>query len=238
LQLIVNGQPVARMVDAQWVDLAATVDRLAGLPGTRIVCYSYDYAGALDLEGVPSEYRARMVGAGLDGLREMAGLLFDAAPHYLRWVVDIVSIMALHSARAGLKESGSNPHHLGLVRLSADRSPWALAEMAVHEASHQYCYLVARLGPLLENPDRLRYSPLKNANRPLFKILLGFHAFANVALLLQELRDVSAEPLPADNAVAVILDEVHQLWSAISCDAQLTSLGRALVEPLASVLGL
>jgi HEXXH motif-containing protein len=59
----------------------------------------------------------------------------------------------------------------------------------VHECSHQYFHMALWYGPATKPGAPEVYSVLKGVNRPLDKILLGFHAFGNVLLALCSLRD-------------------------------------------------
>src|SRR6185312_15271355 len=86
--------------------------------------------------------------------------------------------------------SGSSASEPGRCHMSVRAGQVKLAEMLVHEATHQYYYLVTRLGPVDDGTDStLYYSPVKNCYRPLAYILIAYHAFANVLLFSQRCLD-------------------------------------------------
>lgn len=64
--------------------------------------------------------------------------------------------------------------------------------MLVHECSHQYFNILLWCGPLVKDVAPDDYSAIKRTNRPLERILLGYHAFANILLTLPLLRGVDA----------------------------------------------
>ena len=57
-------------------------------------------------------------------------------------------------------ESGSVEHYLGLIHLSAHAAPLPVAELLVHEASHQHMNLLTKLGPIDDGSDANTYYSL------------------------------------------------------------------------------
>ena len=69
------------------------------------------------------------------------------------------------------------------------RKPMDIAEVLVHECAHQYFYLLAYVGPYDDGSDeRLYWSPPLRRNRPLSRILMAYHALANVRLFYAAVR--------------------------------------------------
>jgi HEXXH motif-containing protein len=105
--------------------------------------------------------------------------------------------------------------------------------MLVHEAAHQYFYLATRLEPLLVGGEQTHYSPLKRAARPLSKLFLGFHAFANVMVLHDRLRRAGADDGYVAEAWPSLERETDQLRETLAANATFTPFGNAMFELLA-----
>src|SRR5262249_18543782 len=120
---------------------------------------------------------------------EALSYLEQNAHPYANWVWRVLRGIIPLWAAEGLTLSSSNPHHPGVVQLSIGQDPLVLAELLVHEASHQYFHLMEYVGPVDDGSDStLYYSPFKGTERPLRAILLAYHAFANVLLLYRARR--------------------------------------------------
>jgi HEXXH motif-containing protein len=130
--------------------------------------------------------------------------------------------------------SGSERFSPGVIYISNQHHRCPLAEMLVHEATHQYAYILTRLGPLDDGTDQtLYYSPIRNAGRPIRFIVLAYHAFANVLLFYRMAR---AHGLPDEevliNGDAPLESHLETLEQALQRTSALTCFGRALWEPL------
>lgn len=85
--------------------------------------------------------------------------------------------------------------------------------------------------------DSLYFSPFRNTGRPIYNILITYHAFANIVLFY---RTALAHGLSADvsSARAVqrrakeLEEKLQPLDQALQSTKSLTPLGRALWEPL------
>jgi HEXXH motif-containing protein len=109
-----------------------------------------------------------------------------------------------------------------------------IAEILVHESSHQYFYLLERLGPVDDGADARRYwSPATGSERPLRRILIAYHAFSNVWLFYQACRasNVGSDYLATNEPK--IRRMITELDAPLRDNPALTALGRALHEPLA-----
>jgi len=109
----------------------------------------------------------------------------------------------------------------------------SVAEMLIHEASHQYFELLNKLGPTVDpNHTKLYYSPVKQCERPLNKILLAYHAFANVMLFYRGVAECGL----ADSRLAkfqnALNDELRQLEQPLLKSDAILPIGGALVDPL------
>lgn len=157
------------------------------------------------------------------------------APGYLRWVQRAVRQIGVLRAVPGTVHSGSYETRHGFIHASALASIPSSAEMAVHEAAHQYYLLISRLGSVDDGTDgTLYYSPLVEKKRPLNRILFAFHACANI---LAYYRQCQAAASPHQEYFArnenVVLSQMKQLGEPLFGNPALTSLGRALLDPWA-----
>lgn len=163
-------------------------------------------------------------------------LLRNQAPAYLGWVQRVVRyIIPTQSSHVKIIESGSSNRRPGVLNISFPAKPAACAEMLVHEASHQYLYLLERLGPVEDGSDpNLYFSPIKQCGRPIRAILLAFHAFANVLLFYRMCResDLSDGGYWATQE-AQLRPQVDELAKALSMTRALTARGEALWQPVA-----
>lgn len=161
-------------------------------------------------------------------------LLKRHAPPYLRWSTRLVRKVVLLRHETERIRSGSRPWRFGLVHMSCSPNAAAMAEMLIHEASHQYYHVLTRLGPVDDGSDRtLYYSPAKRTGRPLDRILLAYHAFANVLLFYRLCRESGAvDRAHCDWNIAHSTEMLDELVKPLRRNPALTPVGRALCEPL------
>lgn len=119
----------------------------------------------------------------IEALTAALQLLYEAAPRYFQWVGWVMRRVALTHASPGAMNSSTIDGHSGLCLMSASLQPLDLAEMLVHESSHQYYHIATSVGQLAD-PHHVQqyYSPFPRQMRALSRLLLAYHAFANVAL--------------------------------------------------------
>ena len=130
--------------------------------------------------------------------------------------------------------SGSIQGQLGLLYISNTSDQLAIAEMLIHEASHQYYYLLSRLGAMDDGSDHKLYlNPFINALRPLARIVLGYHAFANVWMFYKTSIDVGFGQVDrCAHQMDTIMKRLENMQDIVDGNAALTPIGKALVEPL------
>jgi hypothetical protein len=169
----------------------------------------------------------------IEVLTQTLDLLEEHLPHYFDWIVRIIRrVVVLHTERNAL-HSGSPENQYGTILISDNFRVLSLAEMLIHEASHQYLELLNKLGPAVDpGHTELYFSPVKQCDRPLDKILLAYHAFANVMLFYRGVTECGL----ADSRFAkfrnVLNDELRQLEQPLLENSAILPIGRALVEPL------
>jgi HEXXH motif-containing protein len=161
-------------------------------------------------------------------------LLEKNAPQYRAWVTQVIHHIVPLEPRGELQVSGSSDVRPGTVSMTARRRPAELADVMVHEASHQYAFILSRLGPLEDGTDaRLYYSPLRDADRPIAGILVAYHALGNMLLAtrLMIARGVSDLEYWERNE-RTIPGQLSILQGHLESTPALTDLGRLLFEPL------
>jgi HEXXH motif-containing protein len=181
---------------------------------------------------------ARVAPEAAASLAESLALIGRAAPAYLRWVGWALRDAVVVHAEPGSPRSGASADWPGLVYLSAPHEPAALAELLVHEATHQYLHLASRVGPVDDGSDQATYwSPLKGTERPVSRLLAAYHAFGNVALLLRGFVEAGVDQRGrATDRLAALLPALRTTEDRLWRNPALTPAGRALLDPLAARL--
>jgi hypothetical protein len=189
------------------------------------------------LDGVDADI-APLLGGSADMVCAALDRLGVVAPDYCDWVGGAVRVVLLTRSVDERMDSGSNPGWLGAIRVSTHSRWEAIAEMLVHEASHQYFYLLELLGlPLVADASAFAYSPLKSTARPLVKLLLGYHAFANVVLMFRTVQDSPAASRFGADCLARALRDVEVLRRGLASPGTLAPLGEMLFGRIERALG-
>jgi HEXXH motif-containing protein len=168
-------------------------------------------------------------------LRDAWRLIELASPETFQWCDRVATDVIAVAGEAHTSRSGSNRDAPGQLALSVPASPLTIAELFVHECSHQYFHLAEELGPVDDGSDRgLYWSPLTRSERPLDRILIAHHAVANI---IRFYRAVAACGLDVDGHAEVELDRqtacLLALEDALEDTRALTDRGRALYTPAA-----
>jgi HEXXH motif-containing protein len=148
----------------------------------------------------------------------------------------VVRQVALVEATPGVVHSGSYRDRHGFIHASAQSSVMSLAEVLVHEAAHQYFHLLCCLGPVDDGTDATQYySPLVGKKRPLDRILFAFHACANIRNFYRLcMNNGAADVRYCRDHEPVVARQLDQLNVALRNNRTLTSVGRAIYDPLAN----
>ncbi|WP_426106431.1 aKG-HExxH-type peptide beta-hydroxylase [Massilia sp. TSP1-1-2] len=165
---------------------------------------------------------------------EALDMLNVAGARYLPWLRPVMrGIAACPVYEPGVRVSASFPNHLGVISAGFPLKAAYLAEILVHEFSHQYYLLLDAVTPLVKKQDEqpLFYSSFKMKQRPLGKIFLAYHATANMALFWHDLHANSgvSVALYADE-LTKLLYHTDSLGSVIASSAGLTAAGAAMFE--------
>jgi hypothetical protein len=166
-------------------------------------------------------------------LTQALDLLEEHLPHYFSWVVRIIRRVVVLHAGPNVLHSGSPEHAYGTILISDNFRVLSVAEMLIHESSHQYLELLNKLGRTVDPAHtELYYSPAKRCDRPLHKILLAYHAFANVMLFYRGVAECGLTDSRFAKFQNVLNDELRQLEQPLLENDAILPIGRALVEPL------
>jgi len=169
----------------------------------------------------------------IETLTRALDLLEEHLPHYFDWVVRIIRRVAVLHFERNVLHSGNHEHQYGTIHISDNSRVLSLAEMLIHEASHQYFELLNKLGPTVDPAHtELYYSPVKQCDRPLHKILLAYHAFANVMLFYRGVAECGLADSSSAKFQIVLNDELRQLEQPLLDNDAILPIGRALVGPL------
>lgn len=169
----------------------------------------------------------------IETLTHALDLLEEHLPHYFDWVIRIIRRVAVLHFDRNVLHSGHHEHRYGTIHISDNSRVLSVAEMLIHEASHQYFELLNKLGPAVDpGHTQLYYSPVKQCERPLHKILFAYHAFANVMLFYRGVAECGLADSSSAKFQSVLNDELRQLEQPLRKSDPILPIGRALVEPL------
>jgi len=169
----------------------------------------------------------------IEVLTQALDLLEEHLPHYFDWVVRIIRRVIVLHAGPNVLHSGSPENQHGTILISDNSRALSVAEMLIHESSHQYLELLNKLGPAVDpGHTQLYYSPAKQCDRPLHKILLAYHAFANVMLFYRGVAECGLADSRFAKFQNVLNDELRQLEQPLLKNNAILPIGRVLVEPL------
>jgi HEXXH motif-containing protein len=170
----------------------------------------------------------------LEPFRQAVGILEQYVPEYIPWVRRALSHIFLLNPLQGKVESGSMENYLGFSHFSAYSNAAALAELLIHEAAHQYFNVLCLLGPFDDGTDQTLYhSSAVGRPRPLDRIGVAYHAFANVMIYY---RECVAKGIQDDGWCARHIESwtegLRVLEQPLRGNPALTDIGKALCEPL------
>lgn len=171
----------------------------------------------------------------VEALERAGAFLEQEVPEYYEWIGGAVTLVVpIARPSADVMVSGSDFYSFRMCQIGFPATNYELCEMLVHESSHQYFNLLRTAGPLQRNSTSLHRSPLRSQPRQLDRILIGYHAFANVRLLYRKIQErcgtCDVEPL-----VKSVESDLAQLDCVLveNIDNGLTECGKNLYLPLA-----
>ena len=156
---------------------------------------------------------------------------------YAIWVARLIRGFAItNMPEDSTIDSGSFFSRPGLVHCAFPLNRGLVVETLVHEASHQHFILLNSMFPMIEKgPQELIYSPIKQMERPLSRVLFAFHACVNIHRFFAAIDPARASRFDRERR-----DQMHDYASTMSRklaqSAQLTPNGRELVALLDKAL--
>jgi HEXXH motif-containing protein len=185
--------------------------------------------GAPDIEPRPTEpeqFRYQ--------IQEAFALLESASPAYYLWTAALLrELTAKGRPENSTTTSCSNLYHFGAIEICQPATVLETAEMLVHECSHQYYNIASWFTTFVKDNAPEAYSVLKHKNRPLERLLLGFHAFGNALLMYDELHRSALPFKGLSGRIPYVQGLVDDLYEPVRNHAEwLTDSGRDLFIPL------
>lgn len=160
-------------------------------------------------------------------------LLKAHSPHYHQWVSRVLRNLIIVQAPEHRLQSGNFDGTLGMFYISHCDDPLLVAEMLVHECSHQYYHALVQLEEVADPSDtRTYYSPFVQKQRCLERILVAYHAFANVYLFYRDCLDSGYCSPEECVGLKGLIEDLETVEKVIVETDKLTAVGRALADPL------
>ncbi len=225
---------------------ATTVDALRTLgvvevPGGHGAVW---LAGADDAEALSLDpakgFSAAPLADRVTELRAALEAVARFAPEYLPWIGGAVRVVAGWPGSGDKVMSGSVPGQPGVVYVSSPLSTLRVAESLIHEAAHQYFHIGELHTRFHTLADAATYwSPYVQKERPIDRILLAYHAFANVSVFYQRVlagTDDAATVARARFALEQHRPHLHTFREVLERSPGITAPGRALHRTLAARL--
>lgn len=160
------------------------------------------------------------------------------ALRYRRWVLEIVRGILCYPRLEGQSFSGSWTNLPGTIHMSMLDEPLQICSVLIHEASHQYFNLVSCIVDYVDGQDNSEYySPTVKKPRPLDRILMAYHAFANVVLFYRECEMLGIlRSEHCKRQFEQFITYVEQLDEPLRGNKSLTNAGFSLYAPLARAI--
>jgi HEXXH motif-containing protein len=133
--------------------------------------------------------------SAIDGFSRALALIKDLSPEYWRWCIRVLRHVNFIAADVDFTRSRSTPGWPGAIVISHPAPDLQHAEDIVHECTHQYYYMASMMTSIRRrrNDQEMYYSALVGQPRPIERILLAYHATANIMLFLEKAADSSLE---------------------------------------------
>ncbi|MGD9884687.1 MAG: HEXXH motif-containing putative peptide modification protein [Reyranella sp.] len=163
--------------------------------------------------------------------------LFEISTDTYQWVSSVIREVIPLRPSKGNAGSTSCQWDCGTIALTMTdlANPVLFGEMLVHEASHQHFFLAKQLGPIHDgSDDRMYFSPMVGADRPLEKMLLGYHAVVNMLSFYRSLNDHAdgRETVFIAKRTDYLFEKSNCIRPVLSKSTALTPLGKAMYEAL------
>jgi HEXXH motif-containing protein len=168
-------------------------------------------------------------------IERVSDVLADCSPQYFLWIASLLRQVAILEPNQTRTQSQSFPLWPGHIHVSQTTFVTMFIAL-IHECSHQYFHMALWCGPVAKSDSPLVFSKLAGRNRPLDKVLLGFHAFGNVLLALPTLLPTLTgnETLEYHEQLLWTREVVDGLYRALqpNWERHLEQSGQQIYQPL------
>jgi hypothetical protein len=176
---------------------------------------------------------SQITSANCGAVTQAIQLLRGLAPEYYTWVTRVVRRLVIVEAPPSTLRSGNLEGHYGTFYISSCSDPVSVAEMLVHESSHQYYHILTTMEDVTDKSDPATYySPFVRRLRTLDRILVAYHAFANVYLFYQKCSASKEHDRRDRRDFEELVNDVRAVEKIVIESDKLTPVGRAIAEPL------
>ncbi len=159
-------------------------------------------------------------------------LLREHFPACSVWVERVLRYLCLVHSPPHAMHSGSFEGFFGMVFMTDRHHPVKSAEMLIHECSHQYFAILTRYTELTDDDGRLYYSPFVKKERPADRILLAYHAFANVEIFYKKCIRAGISVSYSQSAIEQLRPDLDFVEQALVSDINFTAFGRPVMDSL------
>ena len=169
-----------------------------------------------------------------DAFRPALDLARKFAPHYFNWVAGAITAIVPLVAPQHCSVSSSQARRPGTVGVCTGLDAATTLALLVHEASHQRFFVLERVCAIKKADDeRLVYSPLPDAMRTIDRVAFAYHACVNIEACYRTLERNGADVAwTGTDRWRRSRDRIRSMEAALTDNAGLTEVGRALVDHL------
>ncbi|MET0646168.1 MAG: HEXXH motif-containing putative peptide modification protein [Pyrinomonadaceae bacterium] len=168
----------------------------------------------------------------MENVSSCLSFLREHFPPCSLWIERVLRYLCLVRSPPDCMHSGSFEGHFGFTFMTDRHDPVKLAEMLIHECSHQYFSLLTRFAALTDDDGRLYYSPFVRKERPAERILLAYHAFANVELFYRACVRAGVSVSRSKDAIEQLRPDLDLVERALVSDVSFTPFGRCVMDSL------
>ncbi len=160
------------------------------------------------------------------------GVLANRCPDLMSWITSATAVVRPLAPIADTARSCHDPDVPGLIEADISKGTAQTIELVVHETAHHHLRTAQAAGDLVDPAHDGTYtSPLRAEPRPLFGILLAYHALAYICVALAEAAKAGIIAPEVDEAVAKDLgrhrDDAREVLQ--NAGSHLTDAGAAFV---------
>lgn len=158
-----------------------------------------------------------------------------ASPNLKTWISSGVKFIAcFESIDRAHVTSSSFKSHLGLIVITGDKNHLLTGELLIHEASHQIFNIARSISPIVDSQDdSLYYSALTRSQRPIDKVLMAYHAAANILMYYQYCIDAGLDSEGyCNNRLKTLSAGLDEMYKSLNISSTLSLLGKYIFKTL------